>query len=57
MRSIRIETILDKKLLSLKKLKSFLGKKVIITVVELPENSPATERVWNHLGDLVLAPI
>ena len=49
-----IETILDKKLLSLKKLSKFLGKKVIITVREVPEGNPALPRTWDHLGDLHL---
>jgi hypothetical protein len=54
MRSITIETTLDKTLLSLRKLKNFLGKKVIITVIEVTEGQPAQKRKWNHLGDLQL---
>jgi hypothetical protein len=54
MRFITIETTLDKTLLNLKKLKSFLGKKVIITVIEVGEEQPKQNRVWKHLGDLQL---
>ena len=54
MRFITVETTLDKTLLNLKKLKSFLGKKVIITVIEVGEEQPKQNRVWKHLGDLQL---
>jgi len=54
MRSITLETTLDKSLLSLKKLKDFLGKKVIITVIEVPEKQTKSKRIWKHLGDLSL---
>lgn len=54
MRSITLETRLDKTLLSLKKLKNFWGKRVIITVIEVPEEHAIQKRIWNHLGDLRL---
>jgi hypothetical protein len=54
MRSVTIQTTLDKTLLSLRKLKNFWGKKVIITVIEVPEEKSGQKRIWNHLGDLHL---
>lgn len=54
MRSITIETTFDKALLNLKKLKKFLGKKVIITVIEVTEEQPISQKTWTQLGDLRL---
>lgn len=54
MRSVTLETTLDKTLFSLKRLQKFWGKKVIITIIEVSEEQPIKKRIWNHLGDLHL---
>lgn len=54
MKAITIQGLWDESLLRQKILKKFLGKKVIITVIELEEEPQPSTREWKLLGSVDL---
>jgi len=50
MKAKAFQLILDSDTIRLPDVRALLGKKVIVTIVEVPEPQPAVPRKWNFLG-------
>jgi hypothetical protein len=54
MNSLTIQTRLDANLFKLSNIGSFLGKDVIITIIEVPQIQEKKNRKWAYLGAVTL---
>mgnify|MGYP000039707324 CR=1 FL=1 len=54
MNAITFQIKLDTNIIQLPNASNFLGKEVIVTVVEIPQEAPLSRRTWHYLGSVHL---
>lgn len=54
MNSLTIQTKLDPNFFKMRTVEEFIGKEVIITIIEVPKNDERPKNKWNFLGTVDL---